>query len=232
MNKKNLVIIGGGGAGLFCGATVKQLSKNYEVYMISNEELFCRCSSPYVITKKAEMNDTIMPEQMITQFGIILLKGEVNEINAKTKIISYADNKTIKYDSLMFATGARPFLPKIEGIGLENVHSVRTPQDIKNINTKTSKIKKAVVIGGGVIGVEMAAALKERKVDVTMLIMETKPFANIADEEFSDAILENLTKNGVNVISNSVMTKINGNSKAEEVEYSIYNKNYSIKTDS
>ncbi len=81
--KKNLVIVGGAGAGMFCGATVMQLSKKFDVYMISNEDLFCRCSGPYVLKDMARMQDTIMPDGMITQCGIKLLTGEVFRVDDK-----------------------------------------------------------------------------------------------------------------------------------------------------
>lgn len=113
-SKNNLVIIGGGGAGLFCGATVLQLSKEFNVYLISDEDMYCRCTSPYILSKKAELNHAIMPDSMITKFGIKLIKGSVKSINTRERLVYYGDkNGTTKifYDYLMFATGSRPFIP-------------------------------------------------------------------------------------------------------------------------
>ena len=105
MVKKNVVIIGGGGAGLLCGATILQMNKDYNVSMISNEDLFCRCSSPYVINQRAKFKDTVMPDSMITNFGIKLLKGECTKIDNDKKKITYLieNDKTriISYDFLV-----------------------------------------------------------------------------------------------------------------------------------
>ncbi|MCA9496350.1 MAG: FAD-dependent oxidoreductase [Nanoarchaeota archaeon] len=227
-SKNNLIIIGGGGAGLFCGATVLQLSKQFNVYLISDDDLYCRCSSPYVLTKKADLKDVIMPDSMITQFGIKLLKGSAKSINLKEHLVYYGDiNGTTKihFDYLMFATGSRAFVPPIPGVNLENVYSVRSSKDVKNINSKVKNSKKAVVIGGGVAGVEMASALVQRGLKVDLMIMEDKPFENMADLDFRELIEENLKNNKVNIINNVVVNELSGIGKVKEV---IYRKGHSI----
>lgn len=233
--KKNLVIVGGGGAGLFTGATVKQLCDLYDVYLISNENLFCRCSTPYVVTKKANFKDTIMPDQMITNFGINLINSNALQIDTKLKIVKYGKNLetavNLNYDTLVMATGARSFIPPIQGIDLKNVFSVRTSDDLKAINSQVSKIKSATVIGGGVIGVEMVSALTEMGVKSNLLIMEDKPFGNIADDEFRDLIKENLVKNKVKVINNALTKRIIGDKKVEGVIYEKDSKFHTIKSD-
>lgn len=237
MAKKNLVIIGGGGAGLFCGASITQMSKDFNISMISNEDLFCRCSSPYVINKKAKFKDTIMPDTMITQFGIKLLKGECTNIDNENKKVKYqtdeGKNKTLKYDVLVFATGARPFVPPIKGIeNKKNVISVRTPQDIKKINTKTSKIKRCTVIGGGVIGVEMASAIRERGVQVDLIQIEDKVFHRLADTEFADLMEENLKANKINLIHNAFTKEFEAKSGlVNNIIYEQQGKLHNLKTD-
>lgn len=234
MKKKNLVIIGGGGAGLFCGASVMQLSKVYDVYMISDEDLYCRCSSPYVLTKKAELKDTIMPDSMITQFGIKLLKGKATQVDKKNKVVRYGDEKgtaKISYDKLVFATGARAFIPPIKGTELKNVFSLRTSEDIKKIQNQIPRIQNALIIGGGVIGVEMAAALSENNIKTTLMMLEETPFQRIADEEFRELIESNLKRNKVEILSNSIIKRIVGKTKVEEVIYSNHDKFHTHKTD-
>ena len=232
--KQKVIIIGGGGAGLFSGATIKQLSKNHEVYLISNEELFCRCSGPYVIKDMAKMKDTIMPDTMITQFGIKLLKGTVKTIDNKTKTLRYGtENGTAKitYDTLIFATGARAFMPPVNGTNLKNVFSVRTPDDIKKINRISKKIKNVTVIGGGVIGVEMSSVLRERGLKVNMLLLEKKVFERLADNEYCDKIETILKNNKINILNNSMITNIHGKTKVESITYKKANIEHKFKTD-
>lgn len=234
MNKKNLVIIGGAGAGLFTGASVKQLSKEHEVYMISNEDLFCRCSTPYVLTQKADFKDTIMPDQMITNFGINLLKGTAQEINEKEKYVRYGNRvgaSKIKYDVLVFATGARAFMPTVQGNNLNNVFTMRTPDDLKAIQKQLKSAKNTVVIGGGVIGVEMAAALKENKVKTNLMIIEEKPFERLVDSEFADLVEKNLVKNKINIINKAMIKRISGEKKVESIIYEKDNKFHTLKAD-
>lgn len=233
--KKKIVLIGGGGASLFSGATVLQMApKNFEVSMISNEDLFCRCSGPYVLKKRAFMKDTIMPDTMITQFGINLLKGTVKSIDHKKKEILYGNEQEshkINYDILVFGTGARPFILPIDGHDLKNVFSVRTPEDIININSQIVKSKTATVVGGGVIGVEMAAALKERGLKVDMLIIEDKPFERLADLEFTSLIEEKLVNEKINIINKGQIIKIQGKKKVESVIYKRLGMEHEIKSD-
>ncbi len=234
MVKKKLVIVGGGGAGLFCGATVLQMSKEFDVYMISDEDLYCRCTSPYVLNNKANLKDAIMPDTMITQFGIKLLKGYVQGINHDLKIVRYGDSRgtaKVNYDVLMFATGARPAVPPIPGVDLKNVFSVRTSDDIGKINSLLSKVKSAVVVGGGVIGVEMAAALRERNVKTKMIIIEDKPFEVLADEEFTVAVEKNLSENGIEIINKAILRHIGGDSRVESVSYEKDGKSHVLKAD-
>lgn len=234
MKKKNLVIIGGGGGGLFCSATVKQLSKEYEVFMISDEDLYCRCSSPYILTKRADLKDAIMPDSMITQFGIKLLKGTAKEIDKKNKTVRYGNEKgtaKISYDKLVFGTGARAFIPPIKGTELKNVFSVRTSEDIKKIQIQMSKAKNALVVGGGVIGVEMAAALRENNIKTSLMMLEETPFERIADKEFRELIEENLKDNKIEILRNSIIKRIVGKNKVEEVIYSKHDKFHTHKAD-
>ena len=232
--KKNLVIIGGGGAGLFTGATVKNMNKDFNVYLISNEDLFCRCSTPYVITKKANFKDTVLPDQMITNFGIELLKGDALEIDSNKKLVRYGnlDSSTIiSYDVLVFATGARVFKPEIKGDNLRNVFTVRTSEDLKRINLQVNKVKSATIIGGGVIGIEMAAALKERGVKTNLMIIENKVFPRLADNEFRDLIEANLIKNNINIIKESAIKRIVGDKKVQEIIYEKEGLFHTLKTD-
>ncbi len=222
MSKKNLVIIGGGGGGLFSGAVVKELNNDFNVYLISDEDLFCRCSTPYVLTKKANYKDTIMPDEMITNYGINLIKGRAINVNNKLKFVDYlvnGESDRINYDVLVFASGARAFMPPIKGNELKNVFTIRTTEDLKKLNLIISKIKNATVIGGGVIGVEMAAALKERGIKTNLMIIEEKPFPRIADEEFRELINSTIKENKVNIINQSSIKRIVGKNKVEEIIY-------------
>lgn len=232
--KKNLVIIGGGGAGLFTGATTLQLSKEYDVYMISDEDLYCRCSSPYILANKADLKDAIMPDSMITNFGIKLLKGTAKEVDYKKRVVKYGSaigTANIQFDKLVFATGARPFIPEISGNSLKNVFSVRNSDDIKKIQAQLKKAKTATVIGGGVIGVEIASVLKERGLDTTMIIVEDRVFERIADEEFANMVTEHLINNKINVVTNSQIKRISGETSVEGVIFEKTGKFHTIKSD-
>ncbi len=233
--KKKLLIIGGGGAGLFSGATVMQLAaRDFDVSMISNEDLFCRCSGPYVIKKQAKMQDTIMPDTMITQFGINLLKGSVIDINYKAKEVTYKtgrDSHRALFDVLVFATGARPYVLPVDGVNLGNVFSVRTPEDISLINGTLSKVKSATVIGGGVIGVEMASALRCRGIDTNLILVEDKPFERLADDEFCNLIEKRLVNEKINIINRSFLSKLVGKKKVEKVIYTRDEKECELKSD-
>ena len=135
----------------------------------------------------------------------------VVSINRSERHICLKDDTIQSYDKLVFATGARPFIPPIQGIeNAKNIFPLRTAQDVNDIRhfLQSSSKKQVVIIGGGYIGLEIAASLKKLDAQVTILEREERILARVTAPEMS-AFFQNLhTQNGVNVFTNKNVASI------------------------
>ena len=136
---------------------------------------------------------------------------KVASIDSKEKKAMLEDGSFQYYDKLVLATGARPHVPPIPGLAsAKNVFPLRTAADVEGIRNALGGIpeKKVVVIGGGYIGLEIAASLKKLGSDVTVLEREERILARVTAHEMSDFFHELHAENGVNVLTVKNVTSI------------------------
>ncbi len=215
--KMRVVIVGAGPAGLATGITVKTLKPNYRVTLIGREKSFIvRCSIPYVIAGKTTLKKCIKPEEMFKKHGLELVKDEAIEVNTKERYVKTKSGKKIKYDYLVFATGATPFLPPIEGVKLRGVYTIRDEKDTRAVTAAIKKAKNVVIVGGGMIGVELASLLADKK---KVTIVEMLPHLLYAsyDSEISEWVEKHLAKKKVKLILGKKVEKIVGRQKVSGV---------------
>lgn len=211
---KQLLIIGGGGAGMFSSIVATQLKpRKYKATILSNEkDIYCRCSTPYILTGQATLKDAIQPDSMIKSYGVNLIHEQAMSIDTKNKTVS-TKKKTYPYDKLVIASGARAFTPPIPGITKKNSHEVRTSEDVASITKAAKKCKKAVVIGGGVIGIEMAGALTEQGITTTLIEREEQLLPGITNNEQAKEIAELLRKNKITVLPKTNVIQVKDDKK-------------------
>lgn len=152
----------------------------------------------------------------------------VASINRSEKCIRLNDDTIQSYDKLVLATGARPLIPPIKGIeNAKNIFPLRTAHDVNNIRSflQNCEKKQVVVIGGGYIGLEIAASLKKLDAQVTILEREERILARVTAPEMS-AFFQNLhTQHGVNVFTNKNVASIevvNGLNKVHCTDGSVF----------
>jgi NADPH-dependent 2,4-dienoyl-CoA reductase/sulfur reductase-like enzyme len=210
MRKKRLVAIGCGGAGMFSLIVASQLRKGrYETTVLSDEkDVYCRCTTPYVLTGEAELSDAIQPESMFSEYGLDIVHDKAVGIDTERRIVTTESGKAFPYDSLVIATGASPFVPPVPGADSDRVHAVRTSDDVASILRDMEGARRAVVVGAGVIGIEMAGALREKGLDVSVVEMAESVSPDLADAEFAEKILGHLHGNGIHTIFGSSVTSI------------------------
>lgn len=210
MGKKRLVAIGCGGAGMFSLIVASQLKKgSYVTTVLSDEDdVYCRCTTPYVLTGEAELEDAIQPESMFADYGLDIVHDKAVRIDTEAKTVLTGSGKTVPYDSLVIATGASPVLPPIPGADSAKVHTVRKSDDTAAILKDMKEAKRAVVIGAGVIGMEMAGALRERGIAVSLVEMAESVSPTIADLEFGEKLVRHLEEGGVEMLFGSMVTSI------------------------
>lgn len=207
---KKILAIGCGGAGMFSLVVASQLRKGkFETIVLSDEkDIYCRCTTPYILDGQATLKDAIQPESMVSDYGLQIVHEKATGLNTAKKQVMTSAGNVFEYDYLVISTGASAVKPNIKGIDLPGVYTIRNSDDVKNLQTSLKKAKKAVVVGAGVIGIEMAGALKSLGHDVSLLEMAGDISKNLADEEFGQKIKDLLQVNKVNVQFNAQVQEI------------------------
>jgi len=232
---KKILVIGCGGAGMFSAIVATQLRpKKFKATILSEEnDIYCRCTSPYIINGQAKLRGAIQEEEesMITDFGVDLIHERAVSIDTTKKVVITDKNNFFIYDYLVIATGASPFVPKIPGLSLGNHHTVRESKDIKTIEEKIKGKKNAIIIGAGVIGIEMAAALKEKFIDVTVIEKAERVSPVLADLEFSTKIVDHLRDNRIKFLFNTDIIEVESAINKKFVKIKRNNKIEKLETD-
>jgi NAD(P)H-nitrite reductase large subunit len=111
-----------------------------------------------------------------TRHRIERRRAEITEVDAAGTTVSFADGSSLPYDAVLLATGGNPKAPKVAGADLNGVFLLRTAADSDAILAAAQKARRVVVVGGGFIGMEAAASLRERGLEVTVVMPESTPF--------------------------------------------------------
>lgn len=212
MSNKKVVIIGGVAGGATTAARLRRLDENIEIIIMEKGEYisYANCGLPYYIGDVIKEREALLvqtPEVMRQRFNVDVRTGnEVLSINKEEKTVTVRrhsdDSEYVEnYDILVVSTGSTPIVPPIEGIKGEGIFTLWNVPDtdrIKNYITD-KKPKKAAVIGGGFIGLEMAENLKEAGCEVSIIEMQDQVMTPI-DFEMAQLVHENIKMNGVELI--------------------------------
>ena len=209
MSMKRVVIVGGVAGGASAAARLRRLREDFEIIMLDRGRYvsFANCGLPYYIgniIKDRESLELVTPETFLERFNIdVRVNNEVVSINKDKKNVKVKDLKQLNeyildYDYLILATGSKPIIPPFLGLDTVPYFTVWTIPDaikIRNYAEKTH-IKKAVIVGGGFIGLEMAENLTEKGVKVKIVEMLDQVMPPI-DKEIAQFIHQELILNGV-----------------------------------
>jgi nitrite reductase (NADH) large subunit len=197
------VIIGNGIAGACAAEAIRQTDRHGRISIISDENLI-PYSRPMIsmVLEGAVPSDrlAIRPARFYEQWGIEpILGNRVNRLDVDAKTIGITGGTTVSFDKLLIATGAdaRPW--KTEGSDLKQIFYMRTQADVKNKLAVLSNARRALVLGGGLVGFKAAYALLKRGLEVTMLITSDYPLSQQVDETAGKMILDTLVENGLKV---------------------------------
>ena len=201
------VIIGGGAAGASCAARLRRLNENCEILILekTNEISIANCGLPYYVSGVINEREKILVssvEKFKNWFNIdVKLNTEVVSIDRENKTVLTQNGENISYDKLVLAQGASPIVPNFEGMDSSKVFSVRNLSDADKIKDyiKNNNSKKAVVIGGGFIGVEMTENLCEMGLETTLIELAEQILAPV-DSEVATFAQNTMKENGVELI--------------------------------
>ncbi len=221
-----IVIIGGGAGGLSTASNIRKHDKDAEITVITRDEniAYSPCAIPYVLCGEVDCFENIImhqAEDYLERDIKVITRAEVFEVKASEKKIGYyllnqkEDHNEMEYDYLVIATGGAPFIPPVEGSDLEGVFKIRTIADGQEITRWAQKSKKAVVVGAGLIGLEIADGLKKRGLDVTVTEMLPQIVPRSLDPDMALSVQKYLEKEGINLILGHPIEKIAGTTKVE-----------------
>jgi nitrite reductase (NADH) large subunit len=222
--KQKLVVIGNGMAGVRCVEEIlKHNAQAFDISIIGSEPHlnYNRILLSSVLQGEASIEDiTINGQDWYEENRIKLFSGETAiKIDSHKKEIVTDHNRTIPYDKLIIATGSLPFVLPIPGIEKEGVINFRTIEDCKHIIETSKQNKKAVVIGGGVLGLEAARGLLNLGVDVKVIHNTDYLMQRQLDETASRMLQVKLEQQGIEFLLGKVTKEVTGVSRVEEIHF-------------
>lgn len=224
MSPERLIVVGGVAAGLSAASQARRRNREMEitVYEKGPDISYSACGLPYLVGGLVPDAGTLRihsPEFFRSERGIdVLTHHEVVEISASRRRVSVVgpggSPEEVYYNHLVLATGAEPAWPEIPGTGLKGVFHVNDLQSTLALkrHLESASVRKAAVVGGGYIGLEMAEALRKEGRAVTLLERSPRLFEAV-DEEIVNVIQHELSGNGVEVLTNATVAALAGDAQ-------------------
>ena len=209
---KKVLIVGGVAGGASTATRLRRLDENLEIIIFEKGEYvsFANCGLPYHIGDVIQNRESLLvqtPESLKARFNLdVRVNSEVIEVNKGDKKVKVKTKNGEKYeenfDFLVLAPGAKPLFPPIKGIENKKIFTLRNINDMDKIKSeiKNNAIKKAVVVGGGYVGIETAENLKHLGIDTTLVEAAPHILAPF-DSEISNILEYELVNNGIELMT-------------------------------
>ncbi len=228
----NILVIGGVAAGTKVAAKLKRDNYDCNVKILTKGKdiSYAGCGLPYYVGNVIDREEDLIlntPEKFSKLTGVeVLTEVEVTKVNPKEKTVEAVNLKTnekttYSYDKLVIASGANPIKPPVEGIDLEGVYFMRTPEDAIQLRAavEAGEIKRVVVVGGGFIGLEIAENLKAQGLVVCVIDMAEQILPGF-EAEIANYVENRLADEGIVVFTKTALEAINGDGRVEKVQTS------------
>ena len=219
-----VVIVGGGAGGISTASNIRKLDKDIEITVLTrdNKVAYSPCAIPYVLSGTIESFDDIVmrtPEDYKEKNIEVITEVEVTAVDSDKKTVTYEKNgkdTVLKYDKLVLATGGNPFVPPMQGVELDGVFRIRNIDDGIRVQKAMENAKSAIVTGAGLIGIEIAFALKKKGLNVILSEMLPQIVPRSLDKDMSDILVKYLEQEGIQVVLGKPITKLIGDGKVEK----------------
>ncbi len=224
-----VVIIGGGAAGPKTAAKLRRENADIKIDLYTQEDIisYSACGLPYFIENIIQDYSTLIlrtPEDFKKQNINIHIKSRCIKVNTEEQTVLIEDlisnnRYEVSYDILVLATGAIPIIPDIKNIGLKNVFTLRTIKDGIRIKEKMFQSKRAVLLGGGYISIELLEAFVQNNLKVT-LIEKDSQILRMFDEDFAQRITDYIIGRNpgqVSILTGEEAVEFKGNENGEVI---------------
>ena len=234
--KKKVVIIGGVAAGMKTASRLRRRDKDAEIVVLErgSEVSYGACGFPYYIGGDVKdfccftnspqgLRDAVFFKEVK---GVeVLVRHEALAINRSEHTVTYlnkdtGETKVMPYDKLVLATGSTPVKLPIPGAGLKGVHNFWFPWDVHAVKEEmtVNKITDAVVIGAGLVGMELAEAFHKQGIKVSVVEMQDRILPQMLDKELADLVQKPVLKAGINLYLNEKTIAIEGTDRVTAVK--------------
>jgi nitrite reductase (NADH) large subunit len=222
--KEKLVLVGNGMAGV---RTLEELLKiapeMYDITVFGAEPYgnYNRIMLSPVLAGEKTVNDIMLnDEQWYSDNGITLHKGKsITEIDRLNKKVIAEDGTTADYDRLLLATGSNPFMIPVPGKDKDGVIAFRDIHDVDTMLAASKEYKKAVVIGGGLLGLEAANGLMKQGMDITVVHLLDSLMERQLDKPASALLKASLEERGMNFLMEAATEELIGNGRVQGVRF-------------
>ena len=224
---RRVIVIGANAAGVEAASAARKKDRTAEITLITQETNagYSRCGLPFVIGGHIpEFKDLIVyPPAYFQMLKLNLInETKVTAVNTKEKTVTYAGkdgvSKTAPYDSLVIATGADSFMPPIKGREKKGIYSLRGLDDGEKIRQAVRDgAKSAVIMGAGLIGLEVGVALIENGLKVTIVEMLPQILPQLLDADMAKTVQEHLEEKGMTILTGKGVEEFLGEDKVTAV---------------
>jgi NAD(P)H-nitrite reductase large subunit len=211
------VIIGGSIAGISAAKAIREQDLSADIRIISGEKTgpYYRPLIPAILSGKKSESDMLYPEDPLQGKNITSMLGTAIRVDAKRKEVLLASGERLSFDALLLATGGVPLKPSLPGLEGPGVYPLRNMAQAIQISEAASSAGSAVVIGGGLVGIKAALALRERnqtagKSPGEVFVIETLPeiLSGRLDRRAAQIVRAAVEREGVTVLTNTSVSKI------------------------
>jgi len=219
--KEKFLIIGNGASGYYAADAIRKRNKLCEIEMISNESQLTYYRPSISDGLSEELKDDeffLSPKEWYTENKITLNLGvQVESLNPDKKEVLLEGGKALNYDKLIIANGSQNRMIPTEGIDKEGVFTLRNLKDLENIKNKMKTIKSAVIVGGGLLGLEAAHEIRKAGIKVSVVEFSNALLGKQLDNEGSLILKTAVESQGIEVILGDAVTVINGEKSVTSV---------------
>ncbi|MGE5416596.1 MAG: FAD-dependent oxidoreductase [Acidobacteriota bacterium] len=220
---ETFVIVGAGIAGLSAAEAIRKRNRTAQVKLLTVE--------PHLTYYRPALSDYLSEELTNEQLFVkdaawydqqnieVVLNAEVKAIDAKDKKVVLADGSEVTFDKLILAAGARPNLPSMPGSDLPGVFVMRSLDDARTVKQAAAQAKSAIIVGGGVLGLEAAWELKSLGLDVTVAEYAPRIMPRQLDPAGSAKLERIITEAGIKLAMGAAAEEITGDRKVAGIKF-------------